>query len=80
MERSFVANTVLALLVTLTASSLWALGEGRFDVYVSLYILEYLVVKAVLRPKRVCRDYPAVALLAAFIYFIARRILEVLMA
>jgi len=80
VERNFIANTVLALLVALTVPSLWALGEARFDVYVSLYTLEYLVVKAILRPKRVCRDYLAVALLAVFIYFAARRILEVLVA
>lgn len=80
MERSFLANTVLALLVTLTVPVLWALGEARFDAYISLYTVEYLVVKAVLRPKKVCRDYVAAALITAFIYFTAKRILEVLTA
>jgi hypothetical protein len=78
MERSFISNTVLAVLVAVTTPSLWALGEGRFDAYISLYALEYLVVKAIMRPKRVSKDYIAVVLVAAFAFFVARRILEVL--
>ncbi len=78
MERDHLANTVLALMVFLTFWALYSLGEGRVDAYVSMYTLEYFVVKAVFRPRRVGRDYLAIALFAVFIVIVAFRVLEVL--
>jgi len=78
VERSYLANTILAAMVSLTFWALYSLGEGRLDAYVSMYALEYFVVKALLRPRRAGRDYLAAALLAAFAVAVAYRILEVL--
>ncbi len=78
MERDHLANTVLALMVFLTFWALYSLGEGRVDAYVSMYTLEYFVVKAVFRPRRVGRDYLAVVLFAVFVVIVAFRVLEVL--
>ena len=78
VERSMLFNTLLAAFITISTSFLWAVGESRADAYISLYTLEYLVLKAVLRPKKIARDYIAVALVITFSIFIAKRVLEVL--
>lgn len=78
MDRGMLSNTVLAMLVTLTVTSLWALGESRFDAYVSIYALNYMIVKSVLRPRRKAPDFLAISLLLAFSVAVALRVLEVL--
>jgi len=78
VERDHLANTVLAFMVFLTFWALCSLGEGRIDAYISMYTLEYFVVKALFRPRRVKRDYLALILFAVFVVIVARRILEVL--
>lgn len=78
MEREHLANTVLAAMVFLTFWALYSLGEGRVDAYVSMYALEYFAVKALFRPRRVTRDFLAVALFAAFAVAVAYRVLRVL--
>ena len=79
LDRNHLFNLVLALLVALTVPSLAALKEGRLDVYVSMFTLEYFVCLAVLRPRRRFFDVLAVALFLAFAYAVALRVLEVLM-
>jgi len=78
MRRDYLANTVLATLISLTCWALWSLGEGRVDAYLALYTLEYLVVKALFRPRRIGPDVLLLTLLAAFFIIVAYRILEVL--
>lgn len=78
VDRSRLANTLLALMVALTVSTLWALGEERLDAYIAMYTLEYTVVKAVLRPARRGRDWLHAALLAAFTIAVGFRVAEVL--
>lgn len=78
LERSILFNTLLAIFITITTAFLWIVGESRADAYISIYTLEYLVLKAVIRPKKTVRDFIAVALLATFIFFVARRVIEVL--
>jgi hypothetical protein len=78
LNKDTLFNLILAILVTITVTSLWSVGESRGDVYISLYTLEYLVLKAVLRPRRKTVDFIAIALLASFMFFVTRRILEVL--
>ena len=78
MDRSFLANTVLALMIALTSWSLWSLGEHRIDAYLALYALEYTVVKAILRPRRRGIDWLFVALIAVFFLCVGYRIYEVL--
>jgi len=78
VDRSFLANTVLAILVTVATCSLWSAGERRIDVYVALYTLSYFVVKAVLAPRRKGVDWLAIALAATFFACVAYRVWEVL--
>ncbi len=62
----------------MSAWALWSVGEGRLDAYVSLYTVEYLAVKSVLRPRRLLGDPVAVALVAVFAAIVAVKVLEVL--
>jgi len=78
LERSLLANTLLALAVTATTWVLWSLGESRVDAYTSLYALEYTLIKALLRPRRVVLDIPWLILLALFTVAVAYRIAGVL--
>lgn len=76
MDREHLFNALLALLIAFTASFLWHAGESRVDAYVSFYALEYTVLKALLRPRRVSRDYLEISLLSAFAAMASLRILE----
>lgn len=78
MERSFIANTMLALAFTLTTWILWSLGESRVDAYTSLYALEYTLIKAIIRPRRLTIDIPWILLLALFTIAVVYRVGEVL--
>lgn len=73
-SRDHIFNTALAAMVAITVWSLWSLGESRLDVYTSLYTLEYLVAKAVLRPRRAGRDWLLAALVASFFAAVSTRI------
>jgi len=57
---------------------LWINGEKRIDAYISLYTLEYIIIKVTLRPKKIIRDFIAIILIVSFIFFISIRIAEVL--
>lgn len=78
VNRSFISNTLLAALITLTVWALWSLGESRIDAYISLYVLEYAVVKAVLRPRRAGLDWLLLVLIVAFSIIVGFRVYEVL--
>lgn len=78
LSRGYLFNTLLALLVTVSSSWLYAVGEARFDVYISMYTLSYLVLKTVLRPRTVSRDYLGIGLFIVFLYFVSVRVYEVL--
>jgi hypothetical protein len=71
--------TTLALLITVAVSALAALNESRLDVYVSMFTLIYFAATAVFRPRRRTWDFLALALLAAFTYIVAVRVLEILL-
>jgi hypothetical protein len=60
-------------------SALAALNESRLDVYVSMFTLIYFAATAVFRPRRRTWDFLALALLAAFTYVVAVRVLEILL-
>ncbi len=62
----------------MTSWSLWSIGETRIDAYIALYVLEYTVIKAVLRPWRKTRDWLFVALLIVFAICVGYRVYTVL--
>ena len=78
MDRSYISNTVLSMLITITTWALWSLGEGRVDAYIALYVLEYTMVKAIFRPRRRGVDWLMIILLAVFAVIVGLRIIEVL--
>lgn len=78
ISRDHASNTILAIMVMITSWFLWEIGEARVDAYISLYTLEYLVIKAVARPRRVYRDWLALILIALFALIVGYRIYEVI--
>ena len=77
-DKHYVYVILLASMITTTASALSALGERRLDVYFSMYVLEYFVAGALMRPRRLTRDYLGFILFALFVLIVARRISMVL--
>ncbi len=78
ISRDHASNTILAIMITITSWFLWGVGESRVDVYISLYTLEYLVIKAVARPRRIHRDWLVLVLIAIFILIVGYRVYEVI--
>ncbi|HIP64995.1 MAG TPA: hypothetical protein EYH08_00505 [Pyrodictium sp.] len=78
MEREYLANTILAVLVTLSVWGLWSVGEKRLDAYIAIITLDYTIVKALLSPRRTPFDMLFPILLAAFTAAIAYRIASIL--
>ena len=79
MNKNYLANTIFTVMVMLTSSIFWILGETRVDAYFSMYTLEYFVVKALLNPRRLYKDFLAFVLLAIFAVIVGYRVYEVLM-
>jgi hypothetical protein len=79
MNKNYLANTFFTVMVMLTSSIFWILGETRVDAYFSMYTLEYFVVKALLNPRRLYKDFLAFVLLAIFAVIVGYRVYEVLM-
>jgi len=78
MNKNYLANTIFTVMVMLTSSIFWILGETRVDAYFSMYTLEYFVVKALLNPRRLYKDFLAFVLLAIFAVIVGYRVYEVL--
>jgi len=78
MHKNYLSSLIFSFLALLTVPILWSLGEMRLDVYISMYTLEYFVVKAIFNPRRVTRDYLAIALFIIFTVIVSYRVLEVL--
>uniref|UniRef100_A0A7C3ETB1 Uncharacterized protein n=1 Tax=Candidatus Methanomethylicus mesodigestus TaxID=1867258 RepID=A0A7C3ETB1_9CREN len=78
MEKSQISNLVLGSFIFATVWALSSLGEGRIDVYVSMFALEYFVCLAVFRPRRRCFDFPAALLFGAFALIVSLRVIEIL--
>ena len=71
-------------IVTLSSMSLFvivalsAINESRLDVYVSLIAVSYFVTSSIFRPRRRMPDIVGSALMVAFAYIVATRIIEIL--
>ncbi|MGC8983284.1 MAG: hypothetical protein ACP5KA_06020 [Desulfurococcaceae archaeon] len=65
-------------MIAVSTWALWSVGEQRVDAYVALYVLEYAIIKAVLRPRRRGVDWLFVALLVVFFVIASYRIYQVL--
>ncbi|MGB9759646.1 MAG: hypothetical protein ACP5KW_06585 [Thermoproteota archaeon] len=78
MNKNYLANTIFTVMVMLTSSIFWLLGENRVDVYFSMYTLEYFVVKALFNPRRLYKDFLAFVLIAIFAVIVGYRVYEVL--
>lgn len=73
---------LLAIFYFITFTTFMLLGESRIDVYVSLYILEYYVLYAILSPigARAERFFGKLSYiyLAVFIIIVTYRVMEIL--
>lgn len=78
MDRQNLYLITLALLITITVSSLAALNENRLDVYISMFTLAYISLTAIFRPRKRTWDFLTLTLLAIFTYIVTLRILEIL--
>jgi len=78
MHKNHLSSLIFSCLALFTVPILWFLGENRLDVYISMYTLEYFVVKAVFNPRRVTRDCLAAALFIIFAVIVSNRVLQVL--
>lgn len=78
MDRNNLYLITLALLISVATSCLAALGESRLDAYVSIFTLIYFTLNAVFRPRKRTFDFLAIALLVAFSYIVAVKVLEIL--
>jgi len=79
MNRNYLANMIFTLMVMLTSPILWLLGENRIDAYLSMYTLEYFVVKALLNPRRLYKDFLAFIILAIFAVIVAYKVYEIML-
>ena len=66
-------------MISITVPILAALGESRLDAYISLFVLEYFVALALLRPRRRTWDFLAVILVAVFFVIVGFRVAETLL-
>jgi len=78
ISRDHLFNTLYMSMVTLTVWALWSVRENRLDVYISMFVLEYLVLKIIIRPRRLFIDVLAIGLFITFLIFVSIRIYEVL--
>jgi len=78
ISRDHLFNTLYMSMVTLTVWALWSVRENRLDVYMSMFVLEYLVLKMIIRPRRLFIDVLAISLFIVFLIFVSIRIYEVL--
>jgi hypothetical protein len=78
MNKNYLSNTILAIMIMLTSSIFLLLGENRIDAYFSMYTLEYFIIKALFNPRRLYKDFLAFILLAIFSIIVAYRIYEIL--
>lgn len=71
-------NSLFPALCSVSVAALAAIGEKRLDAYFSVLTLEYVVLHALLRPKRRGRDFVLIILVALFMVVVAVRVAEVL--
>ena len=78
ISRDHLFNTLYISMTTLTVWALWSVRENRLDLYISMFVLEYLVLKMIIRPRRLFIDVLAIGLFITFLIFVSIRIYEVL--
>jgi len=78
MDKHTLYIITFTILITISVSSLAALGESRLDVYTSIFTLEYFTLAAIFRPRRKTVDFLAITLLIVFAYTVALRVIEVI--
>jgi len=78
ISRDHLFNTLYISMTTLTVWALWSVRENRLDVYISMFVIEYLVLKMIIRPRRLFIDVLAISLFIIFLIFVSINIYEVL--
>ncbi len=83
MDRHILFVLLLAVLLLFTVVILAAMAEGRLDVYIAIFTIEYLVLVEILRPRRrfmtaLGLDPVALGLVIIFGLIVAREVVEIL--
>jgi hypothetical protein len=75
-QKKYVITFAILMFGTVVALS--ALGEGRVDVYVSLFTVEYFAASALFQPRRRFYDVVGGVLFAVFCVIVAGKIWEII--
>ena len=78
MDRHSLYLITLALLIVAATLALAALNESRLDVYLAVLAIIYFALLEIFRPRRRMWDLPAAALIIAFSYIVALKVMQVL--
>jgi len=83
MERHLLFVIILTTMIFVSAAGLAAIGEGRLDVYLSLFTIEYLAVREILRIRIrgfsfAGLDPLTVGLCVIFGFIVLKKIIEIL--
>jgi hypothetical protein len=78
LDRHSLYLITLALLIVAATSVLAALNESRLDVYLAVFAIIYFALLEIFRPRRRMWDLLAAALIIAFSYIVALKVLQVL--
>lgn len=83
MDRHILFLILLAGFLFFTVAILAAAEEGRLDVYISVFTIEYLALVEILRPRRTLFtflkvDPVALGLLVIFCLIVTRKVIEIL--
>jgi len=85
MDRHILFVLLLAVFFLFTLVLFTAMGEGRLDVYMAVFTIEYLVLVEVLRPRRkfmkaLGLDPVALGLVIIFGLIVTRKVVEILVS
>jgi hypothetical protein len=75
-NKQYLVFMAAAMMVTLV--SLSALGEGRLEVYYSLFTVVYFASSALYRPRRRWLDVPGGVLFLGFCVIVALKVIEII--
>ena len=83
MDRHILFVLLLAVFFLFTVVIFATIGEGRLDVCISVFTIEYLVLVEILRPRRrfmtaLGLDPVALGLVVIFGFIVTRKVLEIL--
>jgi len=83
MERHLLFVIILTIIIFVSLAGLAAIGEGRLDVYLSVFTIEYLAMREILRIRTrgfsfAGLDLIALGLCVIFGFIVLKKVIEIL--